>query len=204
MDNILPVVLTLCLVGQLSPGPDMLLLVRHSAGRPLRYPLTCMLGIGLGLAIHLSMAVLGLGWILSTLPKVLQLIQCLGAGYLIYLGWKAWSANHTANLSAGRSEAMASNWYCLSEGLVCNLLNPKVILFMLSLFTQVITPETLLSDKLLIACAILTEALVIWFLFVIGLNIPRVQALFKQHLHRLNQLAGLLFVGLGAGLLWTV
>ena len=88
------------------------------------------------------------------------LLRVLGAGYLVYVGWSTFR-------SAAVNEAAApdSHGHALRNGLLTNALNPKIVLFVISTYTQVVASSTplpvLLGDGLFMSLAH-----VLWFALV--------------------------------------
>ncbi len=88
---------------------------------------------------------LGIGVLVSESIILFNILKYLGAAYLIYLGVKALISKPLQNTlldTSGFSQQGLSSFAAFRKGLLVNLFNPKVTLFMLSIFTQVIDPHT--------------------------------------------------------------
>lgn len=134
-----------------SPGPDFAIIVKQSLSQPRRIVLWTALGVALGILVHVAYSLLGLGLIISQSIVLFSIIKFLGAAYLIYIGWKSIRAKAPAHddVQSRRSASAMSILKALRVGFLCNALNPKVTLFFLALFTQVVDPSTSIAVQLL-------------------------------------------------------
>ena len=132
----------LMLVGQLSPGPDMLLILKNSLNHNLRAALFTIAGIISGIIIHTTIALTGLTFLFKESGALYQVFRYGGAVYLAYLGIKlllsvrARSATPDEALSNDTLERLSDSSAFL-QGFVTNLLNPKVIIIISSIITMV-------------------------------------------------------------------
>ncbi|MGX7949826.1 LysE family translocator [Oleidesulfovibrio alaskensis] len=200
--------LTICFFARMTPGPDMLLIIRHATAAPRggapRAAYACVLGVCAGLSVHVALSVLGLALVLKTYPLVFRGIQIAGALYLLYIAARCLAAARGGggSLFAARSTApQAGMAQGFRDGLFCNLLNPKVTLFVLSVFTQFVSPESAMGDKALYGGVIVAEALVGWALFVRFLDTPFIRRVYDGRQGALNLVTGLLLGGLGSVML---
>lgn len=124
-----------------SPGPDFAIIVQHGVTQSRRITLWTALGIALGILVHVTYSLLGIGLLISQSILLFNIIKYLGAAYLLYLGVKALLSNHQSATQATKSRQLKP-LQALMAGFLCNALNPKVTLFFLAVFTQVIAPAT--------------------------------------------------------------
>ena len=117
-------------VGQFSPGPDMLLLTRTALAEGLRAGWLMVFGIVTGLAFHATIAIGGMAVILAKGGVIALTMKWLAAGYLLWLAWGLMKKQE-----GGGAEVIPKRSPYL-RGLFCNLLNPKVLVF----FAGVVAP----------------------------------------------------------------
>ncbi|WP_225072585.1 LysE family translocator [Desulfuromonas sp. CSMB_57] len=185
------------LVAMASPGPDMLLLLRNSLTGGRRAGLATVLGIVGGLLIHVSLSVAGLAWLLTGNHYVYHALRLLGALYLIYIGIRSLRCRGSLELSPLSAAAGRTGRQGLRDGFLCNLLNPKVTLYIFSVFTQFIAPSDSLWRKGGFGLVIVLTSLLGWSLFVLLVQNGLVRrALARGHL-LLERLFGSLMVALG-------
>ncbi len=115
----------------LSPGPDILYVMALGSAKGFRPAWITALGLVSGLLVHTLVVVLGLAELLVRFPSFQLGIQRLGACYLIYLGIRALKP---PTVSDPRTGKVASDSKMYFQGVLMNLLNPKVSLFFLALF----------------------------------------------------------------------
>lgn len=133
-------ILTLALVallGAMSPGPDFAIVTRFALTGSRKAALLASLGISAALLIHVAYCALGIGLLLVESPKAFRIVQIIGSCYLGYLGLKLLLPSKDAS----PQKPMKMHQAFLS-GFLTNLLNPKAALFILSIFTQFVSPET--------------------------------------------------------------
>lgn len=128
----------------ISPGPDFFLVVKNALHHGRRAGVCTAAGVSVSLLIHSSYCVVGLGIIIAHSMVAFSVIKYVGAAYLIYLGVKCLLAkrSHSHFSSLKHSAVVVSPREMFIQGLLCNLLNPKAILFILAFFTLILKPET--------------------------------------------------------------
>jgi RhtB (resistance to homoserine/threonine) family protein len=134
------------LLAGMSPGPDFFIVMKNSLGYGKKIGIASAIGVGSALLIHATYTILGLALILQKYLYVFKGIQILGACYLVYLGIQA----IISTFSSKEANFEYSEIVCDSKtflqgfknGFLCNILNPKSVLFFLSIFSQFINSST--------------------------------------------------------------
>jgi threonine/homoserine/homoserine lactone efflux protein len=189
----------------LTPGQDTLFILGRSLSGGARAGVAAAFGIALGSIAHTSAAALGLSVLLATSAAAFTAVKLLGAAYLIYLGVQlllAPAAPHAAPARAAASAPRAA----LVQGMLTNLLNPKVALFFLAFLPQFI--QTHAAHRTLAFFALggtFVSTGLAWCL-VLALGAARLQRFFLANPHvraLLDRLVGAMFVALGARLAWA-
>ncbi|WP_432735317.1 LysE family translocator [Maridesulfovibrio sp. FT414] len=203
--------LTVCFMARMSPGPDMMLLIHHAGSRSAggfpglsgsRGAFGCVLGVCLGLTFHVSLSVLGLALLLKSNHVLFNVLRYAGALYLLYIGYRCFSDTGAVDLDSGRDGLPESTSFMqgFRDGLFCNLLNPKVTLFILSVFMQFVGPDAGLHEKIIYGTVIVLEALVGWGIFVIFLNTAFMQRIYSRYAVVLNRVTGVILFLLGGAI----
>ena len=120
----------------LTPGPDMMFIIASSIKGGPRAGVMATTGVILGLLCHVTFAAAGLAVLIAATPAALDVIRYAGAAYLGWLAWHSWRSVEDASDRAGRADL----WRAFRRGFVTNILNAKVILFILAFLPQFIRP----------------------------------------------------------------
>lgn len=181
----------------LSPGPDNVFVLLHSAVHGRRAGLLVVLGLCSGLLFHTAAVALGLAAVFAASATAFTALKLLGAGYLLWLAWGAWNA--PVGISDTATQAAMTPWQTYLRGVVMNVTNPKVAIFFLAFLPQFADPargsmalQIVLLGGVFMLAALLTFSAVAWFAAGFG-------QVFKRSLHAqraLNRVASLVFVGL--------
>jgi RhtB (resistance to homoserine/threonine) family protein len=196
MLNQVLVVVSVTFLVMVSPGPDMVLVLRNTFVTGRRAGLHTSLGILAGNLVHITYCVLGLGWLISTSIVAFAALRYAGAAYLIYLGIMSLRSG-TTTLDTGDLEDRRSNKNWFVQGFVNNILNPKGTLFYLGVFTMVIAPGTSWSAMLVLISSMMLVSASFWLLFVYTLDRPAIRELIERSQQTVNRMFGALLLLLG-------
>lgn len=116
----------------ISPGPDTLVILRHSINGGRGAGLAAVAGVQTGLIVHTLLAVAGISIVIASSPVLLNAVTVLGAAYLAWLGLQSLRGGGLRAENGGDGGPGSSRAF--REAALCNLLNPKVILLFLALY----------------------------------------------------------------------
>jgi threonine/homoserine/homoserine lactone efflux protein len=125
----------------LTPGQDTFFILGNSLGGGRRAGIAAALGIAVGSVVHTTAAALGLSAILATSATAFTVVKLLGAAYLIFIGLRALMSRSLLPTDLVANGASAAH-SAFRQGIVTNLLNPKVALFFLAFLPQFIDPDS--------------------------------------------------------------
>ena len=195
LDQILVIVSVTFLV-MVTPGPDMVLVLRNTLISGRRAGLHTSMGILSGNLVHITYCVLGLGVLISQSIVAFSVLKSAAAAYLIYLGVMSFrSGAKTLDTTDVDSRPTHRAWFI--QGFVNNLLNPKGTLFYLGVFTMVITPETSASAMLVLVFTMMLVSASFWLVFVYTLDRPTIRGFFERSQQAVNRICGVLLILLG-------
>lgn len=130
------------LVLEITPGPDMMLVLARGLGQGRRVALLTVIGmVFIAGMVQVGLLVLGLASLLKLYPQFLLVLQWVGAAYLIYLGARVIWSSFGGAAAETVSERRVSNLDALKEGAINSLTNPKSLLFMFAFLPQFVRPE---------------------------------------------------------------
>lgn len=191
------VVITITILAVLSPGADFALVTRNSLLLSRRHGVLTALGIGLGVMLHIGYSLLGVGVLLQQSLLWFNGLKIAGALYLIYLGVKLLRSPVQRPGEGPARGAEMSSWGALRSGFLTNALNPKTMIFVLSLFMQVVQPGTAWPVQIGYG-AIIVLAHVLWFVWVaMFFSAPAIAGRLLAYKRRIDQVFGAVLVGFG-------
>jgi threonine/homoserine/homoserine lactone efflux protein len=153
----------------LIPGPNLMYIVTRSVEAGRKAGLASVLGVETGTMIHVAAAAFGLSALLASSAVAFEIVKYVGVAYLVYLGIRA--------LRGGKApEAQvtpAGMCRTVAEGMLVNVLNPKVSLFFLAFLPQFVDPEkgSAATQILVLGLVFIAIAATLDLLFVLGANL---------------------------------
>ncbi|OLF52689.1 LysE family transporter [Pseudomonas chlororaphis] len=191
------VVITITFLAVLSPGPDFAMVTRNSLVLSRRHGVLTALGIGFGVMLHIGYTLFGVGLLVKESLLLFNVLKIAGALYLVYLGVRMLRMPADETLEAVGDGRHISAWAALRTGFLTNALNPKTMIFVVSLFMQVMQPGTALAVQVGYG-AIIVLAHVLWFVAVaLFFSAPGIRARLIAYKRRIDQVFGVVLVGFG-------
>ena len=120
-----------------TPGPDMLYVAARSTSEGRAAGIVSSLGIATGTLFHIAAVALGLAALLAAVPVAYAAVRIGGAIYLVYLGVRALAAHSAVSTRSATRAPLAT---IFRQGVITNVLNPKVALFFLAFLPQFVDP----------------------------------------------------------------
>jgi threonine/homoserine/homoserine lactone efflux protein len=181
----------------LAPGPDNIFVLLHSAVHGRKAGLLVVLGLCSGLLFHTAAVALGLAAVFAASATAFTVLKLLGAAYLLWLAWGAWTA--PVGITDTATHATMTPWQTYLRGVLMNVTNPKVAIFFLAFLPQFTDPtrgnmalQIVVLGGVFMLAALLTFSTIAWFAAGFG-------QVFKRSLRAqrvLNRLASTVFFGL--------
>ncbi|GBF34797.1 threonine efflux protein [Desulfocucumis palustris] len=187
----------------LTPGSDTIYILGRSMGQGKKAGVISALGISSGALIHTLLVALGLSVILARSAIAFNLVKYLGAGYLVYLGIKTLASKKEIVVEKDE-ESRAGLKRIYFEGIITNLLNPKVALFFLAFLPQFVDPANNYGATpfLLLGLTFITTGTIWCVLLAVFSSFMTDKIRGEKRISiLLNKLAGIIFIALGINLL---
>jgi threonine/homoserine/homoserine lactone efflux protein len=173
----------------LIPGPNLVYIVTRSIEAGRRAGIASMLGVEAGTLVHVTAAAVGLSALLASSAVAFEVVRWAGVAYLVYLGVRALRSDETVEIArpAGLRRSFA-------EGMLVNLLNPKVSVFFLAFLPQFVDPDRGAAGTqiLVLGAVFLAIASLLDLLYVLGAG------LIGRRLHGGRKFAGGVYLALAA------
>ena len=184
-----------------TPGPNMLLVMSHSARMGLRASVATMIGCMTALLVMMSISAAGMGALLAAFPKVFDAMRLAGAAYLAYLGVQAWrSPVSDGDLTlATPVQPTHCGRRLYRQGLLVAASNPKAILFAAAFLPQFIDPQVPQLPQFAVLLLTFSVIEVSWY-FVYAASGQRLSVYLRRSavMRAFNRTTGAVFVGFAA------
>ena len=126
-----------CALGAISPGPSLVVVLRNTVSGGRILGVMTGVGHGIGLTIYAFIAVMGLSSILIANEQIFKSLQWAGALVLIWLSFNLITNNPSNSTKSYKSSQRRG----FLEGFMISFLNPKILVFMVAVFSQFINPD---------------------------------------------------------------
>lgn len=183
------------LIIMIVPGPDFVLIMGNAV-QSLKRGTHAALGVITGLMIHATLATVGLSALVAAVPTALLVVKVIGALYLAYIGFV------TFRTAAKPAEQQHAGGNVFLRGVLCDLLNPKVMLTFLSLIPQAMDPNSAPLPQAALLSAVTVGVFALFWVIVVPLarklatvlGKPRIRATFER-------ICGTALIGMAASVL---
>ncbi len=178
-----------------SPGADFAIVIKNTLRSGKATGLATALGVGLGILVHMSYTLFGLAVILAKSEFIFSLVKYAGAVYLLWFSYKSFhSKKMTKRTVEEFTHLEIGVMQAIRQGFFVNVLNPKVTLFFVALFTNIVSPSTPLWIQIgyglwLSLYTMLWFALVAW-----SFSRKLVLNWYQQHGHYIDWAMGLILL----------
>jgi len=198
--------LTAALLLTLAPGPDTMFVLGASLGSGARGGLLASAGIMTGLLVHLALAVAGVSALIAASPLAFDVLRWAGAAYIVWIGvpWLVRAWRKPSDTPAPVSEPMSTRVYW--QGLVTNLLNPKIVVFYVAFLPQFVSPDLGDTPLQLLLLGLSHWLMGLPYLCAVALASGAMAGWLRRSsgIHRaLDGLAGVVFLGLALRLVFA-
>ena len=184
----------------LTPGQDTFFILGRSIASGRSAGIAAALGITVGSIGHTLLAALGLSALLATSPYAFTVVKFAGAAYLFYIGVRALLSRSNGLPGEDANAGDDGRWSAFRQGIVTNLLNPKVALFFLALMPQFISADSNYKVAAFIVLGLSFMTLGLAWCLVLAVGASSLRGLFLRRPSMasiLNKVAGSMFIALG-------
>ena len=189
----------------ITPGPSVIYVVSYSLRYGPKAGIASTLGINAGSVIAILIAAFGLTYLLEVYPNAIDMIQLVGAFYIIYLGSLMWPRQSSANISE-QDLGMKSYRSLFKNGFITSVLNPKDILFYTAFIPTFIpdgvTGKSYKSYFLVLAFCYMLIGFVTKSMFALFSGYAK-NVLHSKKASLINYFSSVMLIGLGAFLVGT-
>ena len=184
----------ICCLGAMSPGPSLAVVLRHTVSNGRVHGVITAITHAIGVALWALLTVWGLALLVVEWPLMYKFLTYAGAAYLMWMGIKALRSNGAGPLNVVPVAAPISE--AARDGLMVSLLNPKLAFFFTALFSQFISAELLLVDKLIITGTASIIDVLWYILVVLALSHSKVLEKLQRRSAFIDKISGVVLLGL--------
>ena len=191
-------VFTVCLLGAMSPGPSMAVVINNAIFKGRYNGILTSIGHGIGIAVYATFAVLGLGLIIKTNIFIFEGLKILSIIFLIFIGVKSIFNKEKINLE---KKNLKENTISFIQGFSISILNPKIFVWFIAIYSQFMSVNNeIIFNIYLVSIASVIDAC--WYIFL-TLVVTTASALsfFQRRVNLIQKIQGFFFIVLGLGLL---
>lgn len=184
-----------------SPGPDFALVVKLATQEQRKTALASAMGLAVAITLHTLLSLTGVSLIIKSTANLYVVVRLIGASYLAWMGigairaalthWRTDQQLKTVSISSRGLSAIQG----FIQGLSTNLLNPKAMVFFITLFSTLISPSVNLETKVAITILMFLLSLIWFSLIALILSKPVIQQKMQRATPMINLITGLLFIG---------
>ncbi|KPI32221.1 MULTISPECIES: LysE family translocator [unclassified Streptomyces] len=183
----------------IAPGADFAMIVRNSYLYGRRTGLLAATGVAAGVLVHVTYTMLGVGLLIASSTFLFTVIKLIGAAYLIYIGVRTFRTKGEVEVDLTGSTGLTP-LAALRAGFLTNVLNPKTTLFVVSTFSQVVSPGTPVREQVGYGL-FMSLAHLLWFgVVAVFFSHDRMRTLMLRGQKVLNKVIGSVLAGLGVSL----
>jgi len=195
-------------VATMSPGPAFVLHVKSTMSYGRTYGIYTALGLAAGVGIYAFAVIAGLAVILASSEWALEFLRYAGAGYLIYIGFKALFSKTETRAQSTQTEQTQPNQNIPGKekikafkiALITQLLNPKALVYFTAVFAQFITTSSPLWILILYGLSVTIVELLWWIALTFILTHDHVRTRFTKLSQGIERVCGGLLIALGVRL----
>ena len=159
-------VLLACLLGAMSPGPSLAVVINHTLARGSVAGSWAAISHGFAITLYAAITTFGLSVVISNHQQIFDIIQLIGCLFLLLMAFRLLSSSGQAREESLPATALSSNVLAIRDGLAIALFNPKILVFFTALFSQFVRVDSSVGEK--ISLALIAGGVdMLWYLVVV-------------------------------------
>jgi len=182
----------------MSPGPSLAVVLQQTLRGGRKTGFIAAVTHGLGIGLYALLCISGIAVMITTSPVLFTGLQWLGAGYLVWIGIKGLRARAGADTNLVDAPTTGS---AARDGFLVVFLNPKVAVFFIALFSQVIGSETSWLEKLAYAATAMIIDMTWYIIVAWSFSNPRWLGYLQKNVVWLDRVFGVILIALAVRLM---
>jgi threonine/homoserine/homoserine lactone efflux protein len=191
-------VVSICLLGAMSPGPSLAVVMQQTLRSGRNAGMVTAVAHGFGIGLYALLSISGIAVIITATPYLFTALQWLGAAYLIWLGIKGLLASDAVKIHQDQEHTTGS---AARNGFLVVFFNPKVAVFFIALFSQVIGSETSWLEKLIYTSTAMIIDMVWYLIVALSFSNPRWLGSLQKNSIWIERVFGVILIALALRLI---
>jgi len=184
----------ICCLGAMTPGPSLAVVLRQTLGNGRLHGIVAGVCHAGGVALWAVLSILGLGIMVTKTPALYMFLTYGGAAYLLWVGVKSLLTKGQSNINV--EGVRSSLWDAAKDGALISLLNPKLAIFFIALFSQFVSAEMPGLNQLIIVSTVTIVDGAWYTLVAIALSHSSVLTKLNKKSAMINRVSGIVLIGL--------
>jgi threonine/homoserine/homoserine lactone efflux protein len=204
---------SICLLGAMAPGPSIAIIIQHTLTQGRFYGCVAALTHGVGIGCYAALATMGLAIVIAQSPILFVGLKIVGALFLAYLGCQALGITFSSKSKDPPEQQPQSQPFAdkaspslllksMSLGFFTALLNPKIALFFLALFSQFIDSHAALPEKVIMVATVAGVDMLWYYMVATIVSTQGFIDTFKGYGTILQKVYGVLLIAVAIKVVW--
>jgi len=186
---------TICILGAMTPGPSLAMVLKHTISGGRINGIIASVAHGAGVALYALITVLGMAVIIKETPWLFNIIKYTGVIFLLWLAFKALTSKSAISQLKTQTVKVSLKQSAI-EGFSIAFLNPKLALFFLALFSQFITADASVDQKVLMVATVGGIDTLWYCLIAMILSNSSVLVKLRDKTHIIDKITGVALIGI--------
>ena len=195
---------TICFLGACSPGPSLLVVLGFVSTEGKRSGISVSIGHGLGVFFYALLSTLGLSVLIVNYYLAFTVVQIIGALFLIWIAFRIIINISSYNVENDYYSKKIERKNRFFEGILVAILNPKIAVFFISLFSQFLSPDQTVFTHMLMAVLAGGIDTVVYCVIVLFASTQKVSRLMEKYKKQVSLIFGLLLILLAFSLFFSL
>ena len=190
-------VVSICILGAMSPGPSLAVVLKQTVIGGRKTGLVAAIAHGVGIGLYALACISGIAVMLIASPRLFTTLQWCGAAYLVWIGIKGLRSRTRLDAPP---EYPSTTGNAARDGFLVVFLNPKIAVFFIAFFSQIIGSETTWLEKLAYAATAMFIDMAWYMIVAWSFSNPRWLARLQKHVVWLDRAFGVILIALAVRL----
>lgn len=188
---------TVCIFGAMTPGPSLIVILKHTISGGRINGLLASLGQAVGVGCYATLSVLGLAILIQQSPLLFDVIRYASVGFILYLAYQSFTARSSFG-KLDQQKVEVSLWLSFRQGVMIAFVNPKLAIFFLALFSQFISADASSYQQLVMVLTVSGIDLLWYSTLVFFMSTPSLMTRLRNNIGAVEKVTGVALLAVAA------